>query len=426
MFCLRLCGFGQAFTNLDFESASVVPMPGQYQGQVEIGPALPGWAVFTQVPYVLYDNMFLDSAGISIYDQGAFQGHYTVVLEGGFSLNFPSGGRLPVALTQTGTIPAWANTLLFDAWLMDSAEPNFTVSLGPFYPVAVFTNYTVFAVDVSGVAGQTVTLGFTVEPRSAPGLAINIVHLDDIRFSSSPLSAPPLILTPPLSQTVSAGSNAEFTVVVATSGSPAPAYQWFFNRTNAIPGATGTNLYLENLQLSQSGTYTVVVSNSFGAVTSSGAVLAVIGIPPTIVAPPLDQTAAAGASADFTVAALGSPPLFYHWFFDGNPIPGASDSDLYLPSLQLSQAGPTLSSSPMRSERSRVHPPCSRSRAWYRQIAWRALWWGGDVILVARARSWRVWAKPALLRQADWRCIRMVRWSHGGPTYTAKARSRAA
>jgi hypothetical protein len=338
---MSLPGFGQSFDNLDFEQATLVPVSGGYAGEVQIGPALPGWSVFIQEPFVLYDNMFLDSAGVSIFDTlmgaKAFQGNFTVILQGGFSLYSGPPDRLSSAIAQTGVIPAWAKTLLFDAWVMDPAF--FTVSLGPFYVLASYTNYNLYAVDVSGVSGQTVGLAFTALPRPPPGLAINNVYLDDIRFSSSLLSAPPLILTPPLSQTVSAGYSVEFTVVVAATGSPAPAYQWFFNGTNAITGATNADLQLANLQLSQSGTYTVVVTNTFGAVTSPAATLTVIGMPPTVVVPPLDQTAGIGASADFTVSAAGSRPLMYQWSFDGRPISGASSSDLYLANLQPLEAG---------------------------------------------------------------------------------------
>jgi hypothetical protein len=331
----------QSFYNLDFEQASLIPVSGGYTGEVQIGPALPGWSVFTQAPFVLYDNMFLDSAGVSILDTAAFQGKFTVLLQGGFSLSSP-GDRLSSAIAQTGVIPAWAKSLLFDAW-MYSGETNFAVSIAgdnlPFYALAAYPDYTLFALDISGFSGQTAEIRFTAYPNPPPGLAINNVYLDDIHFSSSPLIAPPLILTPPLSQTVGAGYSVEFSVLVDTTGSPAPAYQWFFNSTNAIAGATNADLCLANLQLSQSGTYTVVVTNTFGAVTSPAATLTVVAIAPTVVAPPLDQTAGIGASADFTVTAAGSPPLTYQWSFDGRPIWGASSSDLYLANLQPSQAG---------------------------------------------------------------------------------------
>ena len=121
-------GFAQSFQNLDFESALLVPMTGGYQGMVETRPAFPGWSVFweTNPPtFVLHDNMFLDSAGVSILDTNspygyqflgrAFQGRFTALLEGGFSLTGYPYVRYAVSIAQTGLIPASAKTVLFDA-----------------------------------------------------------------------------------------------------------------------------------------------------------------------------------------------------------------------------------------------------------------------------------------------------------------------
>lgn len=60
------------------------------------------------------------------------------------------------------------------------------------------------------------------------------------------------------------GNSANLTV--AATG--ASSYQWTFNGA-PIPGATATNLALNNIQISQSGFYACVVSNASGTVTSS-------------------------------------------------------------------------------------------------------------------------------------------------------------
>jgi hypothetical protein len=65
------------------------------------------------------------------------------------------------------------------------------------------------------------------------------------------------------------------------------AYQWFFN-ASAISGAGSTSLQLTNLQSSQSGTYTVVVTNIAGAVTSAPAMFSVI--------PPVERRLVPGLS----------------------------------------------------------------------------------------------------------------------------------
>jgi uncharacterized repeat protein (TIGR03803 family) len=88
------------------------------------------------------------------------------------------------------------------------------------------------------------------------------------------LSLPfPAIVSPTRSQTAEAGSTAQFTV--SATGSPPPAYQWYFYGTNAI-GCTNACLELTDVQFSQSGDYTVVISNVLGAVTSAPVMLNVI------------------------------------------------------------------------------------------------------------------------------------------------------
>lgn len=85
--------------------------------------------------------------------------------------------------------------------------------------------------------------------------------------------AAPQIATQPADLSASAGDRATF-VVVAT-GNPAPTYQWQRNGT-AIAGATATTYQTPVLTAADNGaTYSVVVTNSQGAVTSRNAALTV-------------------------------------------------------------------------------------------------------------------------------------------------------
>jgi hypothetical protein len=100
----------------------------------------------------------------------------------------------------------------------------------------------------------------------------------DYGFDSTGLSVqiiariPPAFVLQPASQTVPVGGNVTFDVGAA--GTPPLSYQWRFSSTN-LPGATNSNLTLAAVALSQSGTYAVVVSNSFGQALSSNALLTV-------------------------------------------------------------------------------------------------------------------------------------------------------
>ncbi len=87
-----------------------------------------------------------------------------------------------------------------------------------------------------------------------------------------PLGTPPVITTQPTNQTVAVGGSATFNVTA--TGSLPLSYQWNFNGTNIV-GATNTSLPLTNVQSSQAGDYIVLVTNAFGSVLSSNAIMTV-------------------------------------------------------------------------------------------------------------------------------------------------------
>lgn len=91
-------------------------------------------------------------------------------------------------------------------------------------------------------------------------------------FLLNPRVPPPIIIRGPSSQTATIGSTVRLKVIATNSPT---SYQWFFG-TNLIEGATSSTLTLTNVQQSQSGAYTVVVSNLNGSVTSEPAMLNIL------------------------------------------------------------------------------------------------------------------------------------------------------
>jgi pectate lyase len=83
----------------------------------------------------------------------------------------------------------------------------------------------------------------------------------------------PNITAQPQNQSVAPSNNVTFTVVA--SGSANLFYQWYFNTNTILSGATNSALTLNNVLAMNAGTYSVIVSNSAGSVTSTGAVLTV-------------------------------------------------------------------------------------------------------------------------------------------------------
>jgi alpha-tubulin suppressor-like RCC1 family protein len=142
------------------------------------------------------------------------------------------------------------------------------------------------------------------------------------------------ITTAPMSQKVPAGSNVTFSVVAA--GKEPFGFQWYGNGTK-LDGATDASLLLTNVQLEQSGTYLVEVSNYYGKVFSPSASLRVqpVVITTTYVGPAVYR----GGTATFSPATKASVPLTYEWRFNGESINGQTGSSLTLTNVQFNQAG---------------------------------------------------------------------------------------
>ncbi len=104
------------------------------------------------------------------------------------------------------------------------------------------------------------------------GYAVDIGAVESAYFG-----ALPSITMQPQNQAVMTWQNATF-AAAATYATPFD-FQWRFNGL-PIPGATGTAYTVVNAQTTNAGTYSVVVTNAAGIVTSSNATLTVINVLP--------------------------------------------------------------------------------------------------------------------------------------------------
>lgn len=158
-----------------------------------------------------------------------------------------------------------------------------------------------------------------------------------VAFYSISRSHAPAITNPPASLSIVSGSNATFSVAAAGNGPI--RYQWRFNLTNSISKATNATFTVTNAQPTNVGSYSVVVSDGLGSVTSSVATLSVL-IPPVVTTQPTNQTVLVGGAAALSVIASGSAPLGYQWYFNTNtPIGAATNATLVLNGVGVSNAG---------------------------------------------------------------------------------------
>jgi pectate lyase len=193
--------------------------------------------------------------------------------------------------------------------------------------------------DIAGANSDTLSMSnvqdgdagtYTVVVSNAAGSAASAA-------AALTVITPPSISIQPEPQTVNAGATVSF--FVAAGGTAPLSFQWKKDGAD-IAGANAASLSVVNAQDGDAGTYTVVVSNAAGSVTSEGAALAVTHIfPPTITTQPASQTANVGDGVVFSVVAGGTAPFNYQWQKNGSDIAGANGVSLTLSNVQVSDGG---------------------------------------------------------------------------------------
>ena len=134
--------------------------------------------------------------------------------------------------------------------------------------------------DGSGCTFYGIIDELAVYNRALSGSEIQAIYLAGGTGKCSEFG--PLIYAQPQSQVAVAGDYVSFGV--GAGGPPPLSYQWRYNGTN-IAGATSNSLSLQRVQAAQAGSYSAVVSNAFGSVVSSNAILTVNPAPPCISVP---------------------------------------------------------------------------------------------------------------------------------------------
>jgi len=92
--------------------------------------------------------------------------------------------------------------------------------------------------------------------------------------ASLDLGLAPMITNQPAGESVIIGGTANYSVTAG--GTPPLAYQWYFNGSNALTGATNDSLSLGPVLTNEAGQYQVVVTSLYGSATSSVAGLTVL------------------------------------------------------------------------------------------------------------------------------------------------------
>lgn len=193
-------------------------------------------------------------------------------------------------------------------------------------------------IDIPGA--QSASLTFDPAVRADSGSYTVVVSNPCGPTESAPaivdVANGPSIVTMPPATTICLDDPLVLTVVA--DGAPPLVYQWQLDGLD-IPGAMADTYSVTAAGANDAGTYSVVVTNPCGSVTSGPIEITVV------VRPNLDLVGGGaveeceGASATLEVTVSGTEPIVLQWRKDGIDIPGAHDPQLVLDPLVPSNAG---------------------------------------------------------------------------------------
>lgn len=128
------------------------------------------------------------------------------------------------------------------------------------------------------------------------------------------------------------------TVTPRLTGTGPLTYQWQHNGVD-VPEGTNASLQLSALRLSDSGTYSLTVSNVYGVTNKDVLMLTVVESPPFLLVQPTNQVVPVGRQGRLEVAADGSWPLACQWYFAGRPLAGATNLQLIFDPVNYGHSG---------------------------------------------------------------------------------------
>jgi polygalacturonase len=311
----------------DFADGSNVPLrvtnDGSFSSSSQ-GLFVQGYALFGKMYTTFADNQPIDIRKRTLVSDASLlgaSGDWTSIAKGDLNTNTFDGFAnltaysLQFVLQRTNLSSlvigiTWSN-LATGATLSDSTTDN---------------SATNFSFDGIAYRPQTNT--------EAP--ATNNFTQVEVQVTSSPIG--PSVVTQPQNQDLSSGQTATFTAV--PNGTLPLFYQWYYDTNSPVATATNATLVLTNVQIAAAGGYSLLISNSYGSVTSVVANLAVTNVAPIIATQPQDLTVIPGQNATFSVIVNGSQPLTYQWYENTNILlGGATSSSLTLSNVQPTAAG---------------------------------------------------------------------------------------
>jgi hypothetical protein len=227
-----------------------------------------------------------------------------------------AGGLHNLALRADGKVLAWGDNLYGQISVPTNLDQVIAIAAGDYHSTALRADGTVVNWGKYFTGQGYVTPVMPAGLTNVHAIAAGSDHDLALLIRTPPT---PYIAGQPSNQIAVAGMSATLTVNAEPTASRL-SYQWRFNGTNDIPGATSSSLTLSNVQSADVGLYSVRVTNLFGSIVSSNALLKV-DHPPVADASATRSPVISANGTNATVVLDGSlssdpdnDPLQYIWF----------------------------------------------------------------------------------------------------------------
>ena len=244
-----------------------------------------------------------------------------------------TAGTNSLVFGYTNYVPV-SNAVIMTSFLTNSSTASNIYKWQ--YNFVDVTTYATNGNNLSLAAGQVTAAksgDYAVVFKST--VASTVVVKDEAYDSYWSFGAAPVVSASPQGTNVVAGATITLPVTATVQQTPSwygtnliLGFQWYLNGTNLVsakisPGTNQTtSLSLTNVAVTNSGTYTVVVTNFWGSITSSPAIVNVTPAttPPGFSAQPAAKSVLQGQNASFSVTATGTAPLGYQWQRNGTTL----------------------------------------------------------------------------------------------------------
>jgi hypothetical protein len=276
-------GAGVVYTSTDGDAwAPTTAIPAASGGSVVyFNPAADSWLAYSQTAY------FTSADGVTFTNRGRPSTTFNPI---GSFRSFVAGGQF-VAAVRSATAgpglhasvsgPSWSRVATPGVEVLE-ASGVFAGWMGPEIAEVAHANGKYYLAGVRGFPAQ-IFLG-SVDAVVAP-----------------PEPTPPLVLAQPVATSAVVGRSASFSVTASGAGN---TFQWRKDNV-ALPGATTATYVIPAVTAASAGTYSVVVTNPVGSVTSAGATLSLVSAVNAGRLVNLSIRSQSGAGADVLIVGFG-------------------------------------------------------------------------------------------------------------------------